>query len=480
MRRDAGKTPMTEPIKHNNKEAYHMKKLLVLVLVVLMLLSSLSVACAEEFNWKAYEGTTIQVAFVEHTTSSAIVSKIADFEELTGIKVETSVTPEANYFDKVNAALSSRTGSIDLFMSGAYQLWDYSSAGYVEDLTPWLEKTIPDYDFEDLVQSAVAALRWDGVPGHPVGEGSQLGLPLCFEVYTLAYNKRVFEEKNLEVPTTYAELLEVCEALKEWNGPGSYALAIRGARDWGTIHPGYMSTFANYGAKDFEIVDNKLVSRLDSPEAIEMTQYWVDLIEVGGAPSWSNYTWYEAGADLGAGKAAMLFDADNNGITQNWIKDGVPSSAEAGNIAWAVMPVVKEGDTPNSNYWTWSMAMNANSDAKEAAWLFLQYFTSKDFATYASITEYNMDPIRTSVWEDPAFIEKMNQHEGYIDAFNATIGGTSILFTPQPEFFVTTTEWAATLQDIVLGTYSSVEEGMTALAEKVNEAVDYIDLSDYE
>lgn len=480
MRRDAGKTPMTEPIKHNNKEAYHMKKLLVLVLVVLMLLSSLSVACAEEFNWKAYEGTTIQVAFVEHTTSSAIVSKIADFEELTGIKVETSVTPEANYFDKVNAALSSRTGSIDLFMSGAYQLWDYSSAGYVEDLTPWLEKTIPDYDFEDLVQSAVAALRWDGVPGHPVGEGSQLGLPLCFEVYTLAYNKRVFEEKNLEVPTTYAELLEVCEALKEWNGPGSYALAIRGARDWGTIHPGYMSTFANYGAKDFEIVDNKLVSRLDSPEAIEMTQYWVDLIEVGGAPSWSNYTWYEAGADLGAGKAAMLFDADNNGITQNWIKDGVPSSAEAGNIAWAVMPVVKEGDTPNSNYWTWSMAMNANSDAKEAAWLFLQYFTSKDFATYASITEYNMDPIRTSVWEDPAFIEKMKQHEGYIDAFNATIGGTSILFTPQPEFFVTTTEWAATLQDIVMGQYKSVEEGMTALAEKVNEAVEYIDLNDYE
>ena len=458
-----------------------MKKILVLSLAAIMLLSSFCIGFAEEtFDWKAYEGTTIQVAFVEHTTSSAIISKIADFEELTGIKVETSVTPEANYFDKVNAALSSRTGSIDLFMSGAYQLWDYSTAGYVEDLTPWLENTIPDYDFEDLVQSAVAALRWDGVPGHAVGEGAQLGLPLCFEVYTLAYNKRAFEEKGLEVPKTYDELMEVCKQLNEWNGPGSYALAIRGARDWGTIHPGYMSTFANFGAKDFEIVDNKLVSRLDSPEAIEMTQYWVDLIAAGGAPSWSNYTWYEAGADLGAGKAAMLFDADNNGITQNWIKDGVPASAEAGNIAWAVMPVVKEGDTPNSNYWTWSMAMNANSDAKEAAWLFLQYFTAKDFASYASITEYNMDPIRTSVWEDPAFIEKMNQHEGYIDAFNATIGGTSILFTPQPEFFVTTTEWAATLQDIVLGTYSSVEEGMTALAEKVNEAVDYIDLSDYE
>ena len=458
-----------------------MKKVLALALMAMLLLSSLCVSVAEEeFDWRAYEGTTIQVAFVEHTTANAIVSKLDDFQELTGITVEYSITPEANYFDKVNAALSSRTGTIDLFMSGAYQLWDYSAAGYVEDLTPWLEHTIPDYDFEDLVQSAVNALKWDGVPGHPVGEGAQLGLPLCFELYSLAYNKRAFEENGLEVPTTYEELLEVCDALQEWNGPGSYPLAIRGARDWGTIHPGYMSTFANFGAKDFEIVDNKLVSRLDSEEAIAMTKFWVELIERGGAPSWSKYTWYEAGADLGAGMAAMLFDADNNGITQNWIKDGVPASAEAGNIAWTVMPVAREGDTPYSNYWTWSMAMNANSDAKEAAWLFLQYFTSKEFASYASITEYNMDPIRTSVWNDPAFIEKMEQHEGYIDTFNATIGSTSILFTPQPEFFVTTTEWAATLQDIVMGQYGSVEEAMTALAAKVNEAVDYIDLSDYE
>ena len=458
-----------------------MKKVLALALMAMLLLSSLCVSVAEEeFDWRAYEGTTIQVAFVEHTTANAIVSKLDDFQELTGITVEYSITPEANYFDKVNAALSSRTGTIDLFMSGAYQLWDYSAAGYVEDLTPWLEHTIPDYDFEDLVQSAVNALKWDGVPGHPVGEGAQLGLPLCFELYSLAYNKRAFEENGLEVPTTYEELLEVCDALQEWNGPGSYPLAIRGARDWGTIHPGYMSTFANFGAKDFEIVDNKLVSRLDSEEAIAMTEFWVELIERGGAPSWSKYTWYEAGADLGAGMAAMLFDADNNGITQNWIKDGVPASAEAGNIAWTVMPVAREGDTPYSNYWTWSMAMNANSDAKEAAWLFLQYFTSKEFASYASITEYNMDPIRTSVWNDPAFIEKMEQHEGYIDTFNATIGSTSILFTPQPEFFVTTTEWAATLQDIVMGQYDSVEEAMTTLAEKINEAVDYINLSDYE
>ena len=456
-----------------------MKKFLALVLALAMVMSLGVMASADDFDWKAYDGTTIQVALVEHTTSNAIASKIDEFTEKTGIKVEYSITPEANYFDKVSAALSSRTGSIDLFMSGAYQLWDYSAAGYVEDLTPYLENTMPDYDFEDLVQSAVNALKWDSVPGHAVGEGAQLGLPLCFEIYSLAYNKRAFEENGLEVPKTYDELVEVSEKLAGWNGDGSYGLAVRGARDWGTIHPGYMSFFTAFGAKDFAIEDNKLVSKLDSDEAIAMTEWFVDLVQRGGAPSWANYTWYEAGADLGAGKAAMLIDADNNGVTQNWFKDGEPASAEAGNIAWAPLPVAKEGDPVYSNYWTWSMGMNANSDAKEAAWLFLQYFTSKDFCTYASIENYNMDPIRTSVWEDARFLEKMEQHEGYIDTFNVTIPTTSIYFTPQPEFFVTTTEWAATLQDLVLDD-GDVAEAMKALAATVNEAVDYIDLSDYE
>ena len=311
-----------------------------------------------------------------------------------------------------------------------------------------------------------------------MGSGSQLGLPLCFEIYCLAYNKRAFEEKGLKVPATYDELITVSEALKGWNGSGSYGLAVRGHRDWGSIHPGYMSFFTAFGAKDFEIENGKLVSGLDSPEAIAMTEWFVDLVKRGGPPFWENYTWVDAGNDLGSGKAAMLIDADLNGLLQNWIRDGKPASAEAGNIAWAPLPVAKPGDPVYSNFWTWSMGMNAYSDAKEAAWLFLQYFTSKDFCTFASVNNNNLDPVRTSVWENRAFQSKMKQHKGYIDTFNKTIDTTSIYFTPQPEFFVTTTEWAATLQDLVLDG-GDVGEAMRELAAEINKTVEYIDLSSY-
>ncbi|MCP1103042.1 multiple sugar transport system substrate-binding protein [Aequitasia blattaphilus] len=431
-----------------------------------------------EFDWRAYEGTTIEIQMVQHTASEAMVNKLEEFEELTGIQVEYSITPESSYFDKVSTSLASGSGSPDLFMSGAYQLWDYSASGYVEDLTPYLENASmvsEDYDADDFVASAVDALKWSGVPGEAVGSGQQLGLPLAFEVYTMAYNKKALEDNGLEVPKTYDELLTVCDALQKWNGENSYAVAVRGARDWGTIHPAYMSMFSAFGGKDFEVKDDKLVSEVNSKEAIEMTEFYVDMIKRGGSSSWSKYTWYDCGVDLGTGNAAIVLDADNNPVHQNW--DG--ASEEAGNIAYAPLPVAKEGDPQISNYWTWSIAMNSASQNKGAAWYYIMYFTSKEFAQYATIEGNSLDPARTSVWESDEFKKMMESQPGYIEAYEATIENTTILFTPQPYFFETTTEWAATLQDIVAGKYSSAEEGLNQLKTKMDKAVEDIDLSQY-
>ncbi|MDR2393538.1 MAG: sugar ABC transporter substrate-binding protein [Treponema sp.] len=421
------------------------------------------------FDWKRFSGKEITVYMVEHSTSTALQSKLKDFEAQTGIKVNIQVTPEANYFDQVSNALSSRSGTPDLFMSGVYQLWDYFTAGNVEPLDPYLSNpslTVSDYDFNDIVSSTIGALRWDGVPGHPVGTGNLLALPLGCEIYSLAYNKRAFEKAGItKVPETYDELLEACDKLKEWNGPGSYAIALRGARDWGTIHPAYMSTYANFGAKDFAIEGGKLVSKVNSPESVKMNQFWVELVKRGGSPQWSTTYWYIGQAELGAGKAAMQWDADNNSIQVN-----LQNMAEGGNIAFAPMPVAKQGDPIKSNFWIWSMGMNANSKNKGAAWLFLQYFTGKAFLEYASVTGNNMDPVRTSTWNSSGFKAKMATQEGYIDTFNKTSSNATILFTPQPAFFQTTLDWAESLQNMVAGT-STVQAALDTLKQRMDRAV---------
>ncbi|MEF9916028.1 MAG: sugar ABC transporter substrate-binding protein [Lachnospiraceae bacterium] len=427
---------------------------------------------AEDFDWKAHEGTTLNVMFNEHTYSKAVIAKIKDFEDLTGIKVEYSSTPEENYFDKLNTSLSSRSGSPDVFMTGAYQIWEYAPAGYIEPLEDYINdasKTSADYDFADFYKGVVGALQWDLVPGHAVGKGSQWALPMGYELNNLAYNKRVFDEKGIAVPKTTDDLLKAATDLKEFAGAGSYGIALRGTRNWATIHPGYMSLFATWGAKDFEIEDGKLVCKLDSKEAIEMTDYWVKLIKEGGSPQWSTYTWYQAGADLGAGKAAMLFDATCNGYFQNYPAD---ASAEAGNIAWTGIPVPKEDAKQKSNIWIWSLAMNADSKNKDAAWYFLQYFTSKDFMSYSATDGACADCPRTSIAESDEYKNIVGASTGYLEALDELLPNATIQFTPQPYFFECTTEWAATLQDLVTSDkYASTEEAMKELSKKLTETV---------
>ena len=317
-----------------------MKKLLAIGLSAMMLASSLAVSVpadeAGDFDWKKFDGEEITVLFSEHTYADAVEQKLDEFTEKTGIKVNYSSMPEGNYFEKLNVELSSHSGSIDVFMTGAYQSWEYATAGNLEPLENFIDTdlTSPEWKYDDFIPAVIDALKWDCVPGHAVGEGSQWALPMGWEVNILTYNKKILEEKGLPVPETAEQLLEDAKALNEFNGSGTYGLAVRGLPDWGTIHPAYMSLYSTWGAKDFEIEDGKLVSQVNSPEAVAMTEYWVDLVKNGGAPQWATYGWEMCGADLGAGKAAMMWDADRGGYTQN--VEG--ASAEAGNFAFGMVP----------------------------------------------------------------------------------------------------------------------------------------------
>lgn len=425
-----------------------------------------------EFNWKQAEGQEINVMLNQHPYAEAILKRLPEFEKKTGIKVKYSVTPEESYFDKLTTALNARSGNPDVFMTGSYQIWEYASANYIQELDSLLNnksKTSSEYDVNDFYKGILDGDRWDLKAGHPVGTGKLWGVPLGFETNVLLYNKRAFEKQGIKPPATFDELIETASKLNGWNGEGSYGIATRGTRSWATIHPGYMTAFSLHGAKDFDVKDGKLVSKLDSPESIEITKKFADLVKKAGPKDWTNYTWYQVGTDLGAGKAAIAYDADIIGFFQN--QEG--ASKESGNIGWARPPVSKEGTKLGANEWIWSIAMNQSSKKKDAAWIFMQYFTGKEHTLWGATEANVVDPVRKSVWEDPKFNERIGKLTGYKDTFQSIIENTSIKFTPQPEFFNTTTEWASALQDIVTGK-ANAEERMKQLAESINKRVSRI------
>ncbi len=426
-------------------------------------------AAESGFSWKKAEGESIEVCFNRHSYAEAIIRQIPRFEKLTGIRVTYSISPETTYFDELTVKLNCTDGHPDLFMTGAYQIWDYAKSGYIQSLDEFVNDVnlnFPYFDFNDFYSGIISSLRWDLIPGHRIGTGPLWALPLGFESNCLIYNKRIFDERGLRPPETIEELKLLCDRLHEFDGPGTYALALRGARNWGTIHPAYMTTYTNYGAVDFEVVNGKLESQVNSPEAVKMTEDWVDLIRRGGPPNWSSYYWYEAGEDLINGKAAMIFDADILGIV---LDSGTAGERE--NLVWTRAPLPEGNKALRTNLWTWAMAVNQFSEHKLASWLFLQYFTGKDHLKWACSEALCFNPPRTSAFERAQSLNVLSGMEGYTGTFEESVAGTYIQFTPQPHFIETTTEWAETLQDIVAGKYSSVEEGMNHLKREMDEIV---------
>jgi multiple sugar transport system substrate-binding protein len=115
--------------------------------------------------------------------------------------------------------------------------------------------------------------------------------------------------------------------------------------------------------------------------------------------------------------------------------------------------------------------MSAKSTNKSAAWLFLQWATGKDHLRTAALDPYqHIDPVRASIVEDPAFVDKMSTQINFLETFNAVIEDCNILFTPQPAFFEATTLWAEALQDIYGG--ADAKETLDALVEEIESTVE--------
>ena len=110
------------------------------------------------------------------------------------------------------------------------------------------------------------------------------------------------------------------------------------------------------------------------------------------------------------------------------------------------------------------MAMNKDSKNKEAAWYFLQYFTSPDYMLWAGTEGASPDTPRQSVMDSDEYKEVVGSAENYLESIAILTENCSIFFTPQPYFFECTTKWAEVLQDLVTSDkYGSTEEAMKQL-----------------
>jgi multiple sugar transport system substrate-binding protein len=425
-------------------------------------------AQAADFDWKKFNGSKVHLLLNKHPYADAMIADLANFKTLTGMDVTYDIFPEDVYFDKVTAALSSKSPQYDAFMTGAYMTWTYGPAGWVDDLNEYIKnpaKTNPNYAWDDVLPGLRSSTAWNGKPGGALGsaDAKQWCIPWGYELNSVTYNRKMYDKAGVQPANNLPEMLEaVAKVQKNLGGP--YGVGVRGSRSWATIHPGFLSGYANYGQKDFTVgADGKLKAAMNTAESKAYHKLWVEMIQNSGPKNWATYTWYQVGTDLGAGASATIFDADILGYFMNG-----GDNKEAGNLGFHAFAANPAAKAPTPNVWIWSLAMNAFGKQKDAAWYFMQWASSTEHDMFGARKVDFVNPVRASVWKDAEFRSRIDKsYNGYLAQHDASAPGAKIYFTAQPLFFDVTTLWAETLQKMVAKEVP-VDEGLDQLAASID------------
>ncbi len=185
---------------------------------------------------------------------------LAAFEESNpGITVELTGIPGGDYLTKLQTALAGEAPSDVL--------------GMQEGMILTLAETGGEFPFLDLTDKIDISGLTEPARGQVEVGGKVYGTPLASYTVGLAYQKPIFAEHGLEPPTTWQELLEVAQALKN---AGETPIVL-GAKDW--VHPYFMyigfssSVLGPEGFEQLRLGERKLTD----PDVVEAAQLLLDL-----------------------------------------------------------------------------------------------------------------------------------------------------------------------------------------------------------
>ena len=188
-----------------------MKKVLSVVLCLLLAIGLLTVASAENVvveavpNEGQFEGEELSILVSADWMADRYDATIARFEETYGVTVDLQTLPADQYFDVLTSGLANGTCA-DVF-------WIQSNpVGAIESNIGDPESRCIDFTGADW-QNVMPESRQSAC----ISGGKLYGLQVWNNSpeYVMLYNKTLFDELGLTVPTTYAELKDVCAKIAE-------------------------------------------------------------------------------------------------------------------------------------------------------------------------------------------------------------------------------------------------------------------------
>jgi len=337
-----------------------------------------------------YAGTTLVVNFPAHPHYNAVMKILPEFTKETGIEVEVDQLPYLKMRERQTLELGQDEGDYDLIAYVVFSKADYVYADQLENLARYFmnpKLADPSYDADDLIDGYVYNIGFaGGSKGYLEGKtGSLFGIPYGSETSILGYRKDIFDKHGLKVPETYDEMLDIACKIPELE-PGMGGLSSRAASGHHASHA-FLLHLAPLGGRIFDDEWNPIVNNEAGVKAANALKTIVDC----GPKGASSFGFGEALGSFLNGDTAMFLDTT---VVAGQIDD--PSKSKVvGKVGWAMHPM---GERRGSQTGGFGIGIPKNAENKDAAFLLMQWLTSKKGDKLVALAGGN--PTRFSTHED--------------------------------------------------------------------------------
>ncbi len=329
-------------------------------------------------------GATVEIQILhgqpEEERVTAIQSIIDGFmAENPGITVTQLPTPEEGFWTKITTQISS--GQLPALVEGGVDQLRMMNAEEAIDtaaVTEAIELAGKDRFFTGALEMAKAP-----------GVDEYLGMPVSGWVSGIWYRKSLFEENNLEPPTTWENIVKAAETL---NDPANKFYGIMFPTEESDFTEQMFNNFAH--SNNVQIFDAEGNANFNTPEVKEVLELYKDMYQY--TMPGSNGVEQVKDAMVGGHTAMAMYST--------YIMGALNDAGMAEDIGFAIPE--KESDGAFGMTSTMTISSMIDEQQREAAIKFLAYMASADAnITWCHMAAGGSNPVLRDVASDPAYME---------------------------------------------------------------------------
>ncbi|KTR40327.1 MULTISPECIES: ABC transporter substrate-binding protein [Curtobacterium] len=291
----------------------------------------------------------------------------------------------ADQYTKLQNTIKAGSGAPDVAQVEYYALPQFALSDSLVDLS--------SYGFGDL-ESKFSKGTWSNV----AMDGKVYGLPQDSGPMALFYNKKVFDEYGIEVPSTWDEYIAAAKKLHEAD-PSKYIAADSGDAGFTT------SMIAQAGGTPFTTDGDKITIDLHDAGSQKWAKTWDQLVEQGLLSKTTGWTddWYK---QLGNGEIATM-------VTGAWMPGNLMASVPDAKGDWRVapMPTYDGGKAQTASNGGSSEVVMKQSKNPALAAGFLKWLNSSEESTKVFMQSGGF-PSTTADLESTSFLDEKPEYFG--------------------------------------------------------------------